>query len=444
MKVLVFGWEFPPQVSGGLGVACHGLIAALARQGVKITLVLPKAQGLPTDCPVDLLPASRVDLASVTRRNLRRVLSRATVQLVEVDSLLQPYLTPAGYAQRLVQVRRERPVPVETTHPEEVTEVVPAGQFLEFSGHYGPDLLQEVSRYAVVGARLGKQRRFDLIHCHDWMTYLAGVEAKQQSGRPLIAHVHATEFDRSGDRPNSDIYRIERYGLECADLVIAVSHRTRDTLLQRYGLPPAKVAVVHNAVSKETLVRREEVRRHLKEKIVLFLGRVTQQKGPEYFVSAAAKVLEELRARGLTARFVMAGSGDLLPEMIERVAALRLHQHFHFTGFLRGRELETMFAMSDLYVMPSVSEPFGITPFEAILHGVPTIVSRQSGITEVLRHVIKVDFWDVDELARQILRVLTDEAFARQLAADSYRELAAVSWDKAATQVRELYATLRQ
>lgn len=433
MKVLMFGWEFPPHISGGLGTACHGLTQALCAQDVEILFVLPR-------CPGDHRPFSRFELrgadeVSLTteRARLREVLSTATVQYLEIESLLTPYLNETTYRERLVETRQEQRQTV--PGPSERVE-----HRLAFSGHYGQNLLDEVSRFAVIGGRLGASESFEMIHAHDWMTYLAGVEAKLASGKPLICHCHATEFDRGGDWPNADIAGIERFGLELADRVLAVSQRTKDTIVRRYGIPAAKIAVVHNAVTKEIHRQRDQLKRGLPEKLVLFLGRVTQQKGPNYFVEAAHRVRRELP----DVRFVMAGAGDLLPRMIERVAALRLADRFHFTGFLRGEEVEEMFALSDLYVMPSVSEPFGITPFEAMLYHLPVIVSRQSGVTEVLRHAVKVDFWDVERLAASITEILSDDALAARLAAAAAHELDRISWDTAALKVRHHYEELRR
>lgn len=438
MKVLMFGWEFPPHISGGLGTACYGLTKQLGGQGVEIAMVLPHASEPMPDSPVELLDAGQIELGD---EGGAERFSSETMRMLRVDTLLRPYLDTESY-RVLVQCSRQQaeaePASAAETQPQVRDESVPPlnGPAAAYAG----DLVREVTRYSLVGTELGRQEDFDLIHAHDWMTMLAAVEAKEASGKPLVVHVHATEFDRTGFNPNPDIYRIERYGMEMADHIIAVSMRTKGLLVDRYAVPAAKISVVHNAVTKQTLVNRGQAKKHLKEKIVLFLGRVTRQKGPDYFVEAAHQALKKMADTGIEVRFVMAGSGDMLPRMIERIAQLRIHRHFHFTGFLRDKELETMFAISDLYVMPSVSEPFGITPFEALLHGVPIIVSKQSGITEVLSHVLKVDFWDVDELSDAIVRILSDDKLARALVTAGMRELEDVSWEKAAGKVKDIYA----
>lgn len=304
--------------------------------------------------------------------------------------------------------------------------------------------MQEVARYALLGRFLGEREDFDIIHVHDWMTYQAGIQARRASGKPLVAHIHATEFDRSGKNVNTQIYEIEREGLQSADRVLAVSHRTKQMVVEKYGVAEEKVRVVHNAVEKDdicqdtTTAGKSNNNNFEGEKIVTFLGRITMQKGPEFFILAAQKVLKELK----NVHFVMAGSGDMASSMIEEMASLGLVERFHFTGFLAAEEREKLFAMSDLYVMPSVSEPFGITPLEAMKHGIPVIISKQSGIGEILDHVTKVDFWDVDKLASSIIDILTKPEFQRDMKEKNLQLLEKISWNKPAKETLEIYQSL--
>ncbi|MBI2343068.1 MAG: glycosyltransferase family 4 protein [Deltaproteobacteria bacterium] len=430
MRALMFGWEFPPQMSGGLGTVCKALTSHLSGQGIDILFVMPCVNGnRPVSPHFRLIGANEIALSNSVVHLYER-LSPETLKLLRIDSLLQPYDTLESYSLHVRTLARR------------IQEYQAAqqgrGERLALHGGYGRDLLEEVRRYAIIGSVLGLQETFDIIHAHDWITFPAAIEAKRVSGRPMICHVHATEFDRTGEHPNQEIYDIERYGLEQADRIIAVSHRTREMLIARYGLPPDKIAVIHNAVSKEKQLERDQIKKGFSEQLVLFLGRVTLQKGPDYFVEAARLVLQALPH----VRFVMAGTGDMLPRLIERVAAYRLQKAFHFTGFLQGREVEQIYAMSDLYVMPSVSEPFGVTPFEAMLYHVPTIVSKQSGIAEVLQSAIKVDFWDIQMLAAKIIQVLSDSTFSRELVRRGAAELEQVSWDSAAGHCRRLYEEL--
>jgi glycosyltransferase involved in cell wall biosynthesis len=343
------------------------------------------------------------------------------VDLVTIDSPLQPYLTDAEYQEQIVRIaeRRERE----------------AGRtILDINPDYGQDLVTEVARYALVGARVVTTDDFDIIHAHDWMTFLAGIEAKRKSGLPLVVHVHALEFDRSGESIDQRVYDIERYGMEQADRVIAVSQRTKDMIVARYGIDADKVDVVHNGISARSLAPLPHTKA-MKEKLVVFLGRITMQKGPEYFLEAAYLVSRKLE----DVRFVMAGSGDMLPRMIDRMAELRLLDRFHFTGFLNARRRDQLLAMADCFVMTSISEPFGLTPVEAIQHDVPVIVTKQCGVAEVLRSAIKADFWDVRRIADAIIKVLTEESLARQIVEGARHDLAWINWDRSARQIKHIY-----
>ena len=424
MRVLMFGWEFPPHISGGLGTACHGLLSELPHVAdVDLTFVLPHVQGGEPLEGAQLLGASEVLLTTTA---YHEQLNQETLRFITVDTILRPYQTEETYAEEYQAIRESRQVANEESFGT-----------LPFQGGYGPDLMAEIGRYAIVGRQLGLQGDYDCIHAHDWMTYLAGVEAKQASGARLIVHVHATEFDRGGEHadPWSEVAKIERHGMHHADHIIAVSHRTADMIHHRYGVPFEKITVVHNGVHQARTLGRETITKPFKEKIVLFLGRITLQKGPEYFLRAADKVL----SRRKDVRFVMAGSGDLLAKSVEQMANLRLGENFHFTGFVRGRQTEEMYAMSDLYIMPSISEPFGITPFEAIKYDVPVIVSKQSGVAEVLPHAVKVDFWDVDQLAAEIERVLFEPGVTEDMRASHDEVLEAAHWQHASAKIAEVY-----
>lgn len=295
--------------------------------------------------------------------------------------------------------------------------------------------MEEVRRYAMLALEVARQYDFDLIHAHDWLTYMAGKEAKRISGKPLIVHMHATEFDRSGENMNTLVFDIEKAGMEAADVVIAVSNMTRNTVIQRHGIDPDKVITVHNGVEPAEKELDTELPRHLDEKIVTFLGRITYQKGPEYFIEAAYKVLQ----RDENIRFVMAGSGDMLPKMIRRVAKLGIANKFHFTGFLKGDDVDKMFGLSDVYVMPSVSEPFGISPLEAMRSNVPVIISKQSGVAEVLQHAIKVDFWDIDAMADAIYALTHYQGLPAIFKKHGKEEVDNIKWDQAGVKVKEIY-----
>ncbi|KAA0216826.1 MAG: glycosyltransferase family 1 protein [Leptolyngbya sp. PLA3] len=302
-------------------------------------------------------------------------------------------------------------------------------------GQYGHDLMGDAQRYAVLCVALASQRYFDVIHAHDWLTYPAGLAVRALTGKPLVVHVHATEFDRSGDHVNQQVYEIERAGMHGSDRVVAVSQLTKNIITRRYGVRADKVDVVYNGVEQEDDQPSQGARIERDDKIVLFLGRITMQKGPEYFIRAAQKVLTKIP----NAKFVVAGSGDLAMRMIHEAAALGIGQKVLFTGFLRGRDVKRIFDLASCYVMPSVSEPFGIAALEAMHHDTPVIISKQSGVSEVLTHALKVDFWDVDEMANKIVAVLKYPPLSQTLRAHGSLELRGLTWGGAAEKCVRTY-----
>ena len=427
MKVLMFGWEFPPHIAGGLGTACYGMTKGLAANGVDVLFVMPSASGDEDQSAVRIINASDVPVDTVST-TVDEFLGK--VQFVHIGSNMVPYVDPHDFT---AMVEEERKRQVKDFR-------VQYGQKYKFSGKYGSNLMEEVARYAMVGATIALQHKdeIDVIHAHDWLTYLAGIGAKQLTGKPLVVHVHATSFDRaSDDKIDTRVYDLERKGMEAADRVIAVSDLTRNIVINKYGISPDKVVTVHNAVDfsgRENL----EVTRGVRDKVVTFLGRVTYQKGPEYFIEAAAKVLK----RCPHVRFVMAGNGDMLNRCIRHVARLGISDRFHFTGFLRGKEVQKMFALSDVYVMPSISEPFGISPLEAMQTYVPSVISKQSGCAEVLKYALKVDFWDVDAMSDAIYGLINYPAIAALASRCGHDEVNALKWNNAAAKVKSVYESV--
>lgn len=427
----------------------------------------------PAPKPVPITPASPAPTrASDLHERVERALERVTV--LGVSSSLSPYLTPTSYLERMLARRRraagarggsaggasvDGEDPGELEAPSGVaggnTTLAELARVLELDvrdlehehepeahggsgggGHYGGDLFEEVTRYARRCARLAASLEFDVIHAHDWMTFPAALLIGQLSGRPVVLHVHSLEFDRSGAHPHPRIDAIERAGVHAADRVIAVSHYTKAVIARQHGVPVEKIEVVHNGIAhKQRLRTFHQAHATRAEKTVLFLGRVTFQKGPDYFVEAAAHVIP----RYPNVRFVVAGTGDMLPRLVERVAALGLSRYFHFTGFVRGQQLELMFSIADVYVMPSVSEPFGIAPLEALVRDTPVIISKQSGVSEVLRHALRVDFWDTRRLAELILAVLSYPAIGKTMTALGVEELLTLRWESSAARVRAIY-----
>ncbi len=395
LKVLMFGWEFLPHNSGGLGTACFGLSRAMAQAGAGVTFVLPKR--MPVDSPYVRI----------------RFASDGSLKIRNVDVHLYPYITSTKYAE-------ER-------------------EFFGGVNPYGLSLMAEVARYARKAKTIALEESFDVIHAHDWLSVPAGLAAKRATGKPLIIHVHATEFDRTGGNGvNQDVYNIERKGAHEADRVITVSHRTKEMLVKHYGVPAEKISVVHNGVLEEEfrpVPRTLEALREAGNKIVLFVGRITLQKGPDYFVRAAKKVLE-LRPQTI---FVVSGSGDMERQMMREAADQGIADKVIFAGFLRGEELKSIYASADLYVMPSVSEPFGITPLESLANGTPVLISKQSGVSEALTHALKADFWDIDDMTDKIISVLDHSSLQENLRENGRREAGKLTWAEAARKCLEIY-----
>ena len=438
MRVLMFGWEFPPHISGGLGTACYGMTRALSDRGADVCFVLPRVnEGGDNNTFLKLRAASGTPITSSELERMSLAgseLWKSDVRFRAVASPLMPYMTPESYLHALHELKNER---------EAGAELVRAGAekaiTWKLKGGYGPNLMEEVYRYGRLAAAIALDEDFDVIHAHDWMTYPAAMLAKAITGKPLVVHIHATEYDRSGENVNDIVAGIERAGLLAADLVVAVSQLTRKTVIDRYGVPPEKVKVVYNAVMRPEVEHQYQIPERIrKEKRVLFLGRITFQKGPEYFMEAARLVLEKIP----NVRFFMAGTGDMLPQLVRRAGQLRIGDRFHFAGFLRGEQVDRMFALSDLYVMPSVSEPFGITPLEAMLYDVPVLLSKQSGVSEILQHALKADFWDTRDMADKICAVLKYPALAKDLVKNCREEMKSIRWGTAADQLLQLYSQI--
>lgn len=418
----MFGWEFPPHISGGLGTACYGLTRALMKTGTGIIFVVPRLFGDEESEQIRLVNASDITV------DIRDEVYKShwdKISYLEIDSTLLPYATDDEYYRIVEQLESGKSLEQLSLHSRK----------FNFAGGYGKNLMEEVRRYAIVASAIAQQHKFDVIHAHDWLTYLAGIEASKASGKPLVVHMHATEFDRSGENINQDVYQIEKTGMEAADVVIAVSNLTRNVVINRYGIRPEKVITVHNGVEPQKEQSKLMPQKQINDRIVTFLGRITYQKGPEYFIEAAYKVMQKVP----DVRFVMAGSGDLLPRMIRRVAALGMATRFHFTGFLKGDDVDRMFGISDVYVMPSVSEPFGISPLEAMRSNVPVIISRQSGVAEVLNHALKVDYWDVNAMADAIYGLLHYPALPSMFRSHGKAEVELIKWDQAGTKVKNIY-----
>ena len=432
MRVLMLGWEFPPSITGGLGTACAGLVRALNTAAVDVTFVAPEPE---PDLPRVVFPPPPEPVQKKVAHWLQpsgdiRTLQHVTFHTVPVR--LSPYKT-TNVAERITwRAADSVRSPFNAIEPE-IDD--PAPKFDSPKPERG--LFADVRRYTALVEKAAEAADFDVIHAHDWMTFPAGLAIAARTGKPLVVHIHSTEHDRGGHHGDGRIADIERRGVHGAIRVIAVSQFTKNLLVSNYGVSPDKVDVIYNAVEVPPGRRLANDDFSIKsgEKVVLFLGRITMQKGPEYFLSAARKVLEVMD----DVKFVMAGAGDLARFTVELAASFGIAHKVLFTGFLRGLDVERIYQIADLFVMPSVSEPFGIAPLEAVARNVPTIISKQSGVSEVLKHALKVDFWDTNELANKMVAVLRRPILANMLREQGGREVAKLTWDAAAKQCVGVY-----
>ncbi len=410
----MFGWEFPPHILGGLGTASYGLTKGMALQeDLDITFCIPKPCG---DEDQSFLKIIGMNNTPVVWKD---------VHWDHVNSRMGSYMDPQLY----YDLRDHIYADFRYLYTNDLG-------CIEFSGRYPDNLYEEINNYSIVAGVVARQQQFDIIHSHDWLTYPAGIHAKQVSGKPLVVHVHATDFDRSRGNVNPTVYAIEKNGMDQADHIMCVSELTRQTVIHKYFQDPKKVTTVHNAVSPlSEEIMEIEAQKNPKEKIVTFLGRITMQKGPEYFVEAAAMVLKRTR----NVRFVMAGDGDMMNQMIRLAAERGIADRFHFPGFMKGKQVYEVLKASDVYIMPSVSEPFGISPLEAMQCSVPAIISKQSGCAEILDKCIKTDYWDIQAMADAIYAICTYPALYEYLRDEGKKEVDQIKWENVGYKVRSIY-----
>ncbi len=422
IKVLELGWEFPPLINGGLGVACLGISKALAKK-VDLHVIVPKAAPEAHFDGFGLTGLNCIAYESIQNTEIPTYESFAMVQRAPV--CLDPYASYEGDGQS-VQFTKEGKILFSKVHKEDLS------IFAGSEDLYAGDLARKVIEFSKICAAMAINADFDVIHAHDWMTYLAGVEVKKATGKPLVVHLHASQFDRAGADARGWIYDLEKYGMENADAVIPVSKYTGTVASGHYGIDPTKIFPVHNGADP---VEAYHSKKKFPEKLVLFLGRLTAQKGPEFFLQIAAKVLEQTD----NVRFVMAGTGEKLRQLIETGAFHNVGDKFHFTGFLNKKKVNELLSMTDIYCMPSVSEPFGLSALEAAQFGIPAVMSKQSGVAEVMHGALKADFWDVDMMAKHIVDLCEDEELYKQVVEQSNEDTLNSTWDAAADKMIKVY-----
>ena len=439
----MLGWEFPPLINGGLGIACYGIAKALSKV-CDLTLILPKSSPETLLKNVEIFGLNNIDVKGKIsyqkqyEEAIKKYQEFSKVFTIEMEGneTLYPYhLGEENISEfdrnRLNQLKDK--IAKLSKLPHEDREVN-LGKF-SLSEMYGDDVEYKVAEYADYVAALASNLEFDVIHGHDWMTMLAGLKVKYQSGKPFVIHAHALSYDRAGPQARGWNYDLEKYGLENADAIIPVSYYTGKVIENHYGIPSSKIFPVHNGIEPVEAFREKK---HFPEKLVLFLGRVTEQKGPEFFLSIASKVIAE----NDNVRFVMAGNGDRLKRIIETGAYRKVGNKFHFTGFLDREKVNKLLAMADVYCMPSVSEPFGLSAVEAAQFGIPAVISKQSGAAEVMDHALKADFWDVELMAKHINDLLTNESLRNKVVEGTYKDIERVTWDQSAVEILKVYETV--
>ncbi|HAR20725.1 MAG TPA: glycosyltransferase family 1 protein [Cytophagales bacterium] len=418
-KILMLGWEFPPLINGGLGIACYGIAKALAKKA-DVSLIIPKAE---TNFVVE-----NVELIGLNDTRTEELVNDKALldfkDFLEVDYVkanIMPYQS----------VKTKSPATTEKKELKYLDDL----NFFKHEDVYGGDILSNVMKYTNAAVHIALNKEFDVIHAHDWMTFFAGMQIKSLTGKPLVLHVHSTEVDRSSADNKGVVYEIERKGFEEANAIIAVSQFTANVIEEHYHIDGAKIKVCHNGIDRTETFRKARING---EKLVLYLGRLVSQKGPEFFLQTATKVIEEIPE----VRFVMAGTGDSLKHLIEEGASRQIGSKFHFTGFLNQEKVKQLYSMADVYVMPSVSEPFGLSALEAAQFGVPCVLSKQSGVSEVMPNALLADFWDTDLMARHIVDLLRNRILKDYVVNTTYNDIENLTWDNTAEKILKVLQEL--
>ncbi len=477
MRVLMLTWEFPPLIAGGLGMACYGIVKALLKMGIEVDLVLPSKYTvyfpLRKVSDVDTLPMVFLDQNELIRDNLHgfqeTLLPSGHIswtlkseESISVSERTREILLSLGIAENpetyinyhdlklFSQLITEKDISsyIDSSYIPILNDFIKTqntvnsqstdSQLLDNVSQYlsgEEDIFKKVQEFTVKAVRIAQTLSYDLIHSHDWLTYPAGMYIKKITGKPLVSHMHATEFDRSGGPGDERIHKIEFSGMSFADQVIAVSNYTAQMVITRYRIDTAKINIVHNAHTTKVVRNRPDENRLFKGTTILFLGRITIQKGPDYFLDVAKAVVKKHK----NARFIMAGTGDMARKLLHKSASYKLRSNFLFTGFLNRSEVELILANSDIYMLPSISEPFGIAPLEAMAYGITAVISNQSGVAEVVENAYKIDFWDIKKMADTICYLIENPDFCKELGEKGRIEVEKIVWDDSAKHIASVY-----
>ena len=437
MRILMFTWEFPPLIAGGLGMACYGMVKALLKQGIEIDLVLPTKELVyfpfrkPED--VDTLPVIFLD--PVKNKEYEEIAYETVTRRMDYIGVSVHPETYINGSELKTWVKLIEKVTIEKHQYKSLREKIWDDLKIYLIGE--EDIFKKVQELTIRAEKYAKVLEYDMIHAHDWLTYPAGMISKRISGKPLIAHMHATEFDRAGGPGDERIHNLEFDGMTYADLVICVSKYTANMVISRYRIDSGKIKIIHNAYDINEM-EVKKVKRLFKGPTILFLGRITLQKGPDYFLEVANLVLQ----KHPEARFIMAGTGDMARRLLHKSAFMRLRNRFMFAGFLNRSQVELILKASDIYMLPSVSEPFGIAPLEAMAYGVTAIISKQSGVAEVVKNAYKIDFWEVEQMVDVISDLITNPEKCKQIGELGRIEVQSIGWDEASQKILAVYQEL--
>ncbi len=425
----MLGWEYPPLVNGGLGIACYGLSQALADK-TDLSFIVPKSAAAPKN--IHLIGLNEKQHAAHHPENESISYSKL-IKTYQVDVELDPYQQlPKKEIKKegIFNKKKKSPAPQKKTN--DSTSATNAPFSFDIKELYGNDLLKNTTLYTELVVEETKDMDFDVIHCHDWMTIPAGIELKKRTGKPLVVQIHSLEYDRSGPESNGLIFQIEKWGMEEADYVVPVSNYTGRIAFSRYGVNPKKLFTIRNGMEDIHPYKKEKP---FKDPLVVFVGRMTQQKAPLQFIEIAQRVLKKKP----NTRFVMAGTGNLLPDTVESGAHHKTGDRIHFTGQLNRQQLFDLMAMADVYCMPSMSEPFGLTALEAVQFKVPCVISAQSGMYELLKGALFADHWNTGAFAEHIIALLSNQKLRTKCVSQATKDIESSTWENAADRALALY-----
>jgi glycosyltransferase involved in cell wall biosynthesis len=402
IKVLELGWEFPPYLTGGLGPACYGISKALSHE-VDLTIIIPRSDEKFSMDNVDIIGLNQFYFYDET----------ATLKFISKFGDHHEEVFELSFVNKKVSAAECR-------------------DLLMDEDSYGPDIMRKVEVYTEMVEQLSSHLNFDVVHAHDWLTFQAAMRLKYRTAKPLLVHVHSLETDRTNPQARNQVYDIEHNAMELADRVLPVSYFTKRCIVDYYGINADKIFPVHNGIEPVRKFRRGKTH---EEKWVLFFGRITRQKGPDYLWETAVKLSKHMD----DIRFYIAGSGDILPRLKNKVEESGISDKVVFTGHLKKDQLHELLSQSDVYFMPSLSEPFGLSAVEAAQFDIPCVITKQSGVSEMLLNALCADCWDTDSLANYIYGLLHYQGLHDTVVENTRKDLVPITWENSTKEVMRSY-----